>query len=321
MCEIIFDMEWNMGYPKEGESHFDEIIEIGAVKIEDSQIVGTYKEYVRPTIHHVIHHHVRKMLPFTAKDLKHAKPFQTVIREFKDWCGPGAQLVSWGNSDITVLESNLTRYGMAHDWVGPCYDLQAAYAYLLQEYTRQYSLKDVVEQLEIEVPEDFHDAANDAYYTALIEIEIKKRYGALPSMETVQAKREELRAIHAEEVRKKAKEMETAALAEAVPLTVRLLPPASDAEAALKSPACTQWRCPLCGAAVTATGWTLYAESGYLTRGKCPEHGWQYPYVTFEDGPGGCVGTISILPATQKIKNTYFRFGHSKSARGGKGKR
>lgn len=320
MSDIIFDMEWNMGYPKEGEPHFDEIIEIGAVKVEGGQIVGTYKEYIRPSIHRVIHHHVRKMLPFTAKDLEHAKPFRTVIQEFKAWCGPNAQLISWGNSDISVLESNLTRYGMAHDWVGPCYDYQAAYAYLRQEYTHQYSLKDAVEQLGIEAPEDFHDAANDAYYTALIGIKIKEIYGELPSAAVIQAKREELRAIHAEEVRKKAKEMETAALEEATPLTSRLLPPYPSVEKALQSKACGHWACPLCGASIAATGWSLYAEAGWLTRGRCPEHSWQYPYITFEETPEGFVGTMSILPATQKIKNSYFRFGHSKAAKGGKKK-
>ena len=311
MSEIIFDMEWNMGYPKEGEPHFDEIIEIGAVKIADDRIADTYKEYVRPTIHRVIHHHVRKMLPFTQKELQHAKPFTAVIQEFKAWCGPDAQLVSWGNSDIAVLESNLTRYGLAHDWVGPCYDLQAAYAYLLGEYTHQYSLKDAVEKLGIEAPEDFHDAANDAWYTALIEIEIKKQYGALPPAGEIQAKRDELRAIHAEEVRKKSLEMESAALEEAEPLAVSVLPPAASPEAALRTSRCTRWRCPLCGAQVTATGYTLYAERGYITRGQCPEHGWQYPFVSFRQTADGVVGTMSVLPATQRIKNTYFRFGHA----------
>ncbi len=313
MLEIVFDMEWNMGYPKEGEPHFDEIIEIGAVKVQDNQIIDTYKEYVRPVIHRVIHHHVRKMLPFTAKELRDAKNFQTVIREFKRWCGPADRLVSWGNSDINVLHQNLARYGMSADWVAPCYDLQAAYAYLLQEYTHQYSLKDVVEQLGMEAPEDFHDAANDACYTAHIGIEIQKRYGALPSDREIQAKREELRAIHAEEVRKKALEMETSALAEAVPLATWTVPVLATVEATLDSPACSKWRCPHCGGKVTATGWSLYAEAGYLTRGHCPEHSWQYPFVTFPEG--GAEAAVQLLPATQKIKNSYFRFGHSRSGK------
>ncbi len=311
MSIIIFDMEWNMGYPRDGEPHFDEIIEIGAVKVQNQKIVATYKEYVRPYFHRVIHHHVRKMVPFTAKELKDAKTFQTVAREFKRWCGAGAQLVSWGNSDISVLESNLARHGMASDWFGECYDLQAGYAYLLEEYTHQYSLKDVVDQFGLESTDEFHDAAIDAYYTALVGIEIEKRYGAWPSTEVIQAKREELRAIHAEEVRQKALE----ALNEAEPLAAGSISIDEPLEVFVVSSACDSWDCPLCGGEVKATGWNQYAGQGYLTRGRCKEHGWQYPYMELARADG-TTANLAIFPATQKIKNSYFRF-----SRNGKKKR
>ncbi len=310
MSDIVFDMEWNMGYPKTEADRFDEIIEIGAAKVENGRIADTYKEYIRPTFHHVIHHHVRKILPFTKKDLRDAKGFRTVIKEFKAWCGPNARLISWGSSDISVLHANLEKYNMPADWFGDVYDLQAGYAYLLQEYTHQYSLKDVVEQLGIEAPEEFHDAANDAYYTALVGIAILEKYGELPSTQVIRAKREELRVIRAEELRVKAKEMETAALAEAQPLSRAQISSYSSREALLESPECAKWQCPYCGRTVTETGWSLYAETGYLTRGHCREHGWLYAFVTPEEDDAGCHGVRVIYPATRKLKSTYFRFGH-----------
>jgi DNA polymerase III epsilon subunit-like protein len=317
---IVFDMEWNMGYPKTEAARFDEIIEIGAAKVEGGQIVDTYKEYVRPTFHHVIHHHVRKMLPFTKQDLRDAKNFRTVVREFKNWCGPDAQLVSWGNSDISVLHANLEKYHMPSDWFGDVYDLQAGYAYLLGEYTHQYALKDVVEQLGIDAPEEFHDAANDAYYTALIGIAIGEKYGELPSTQVIQAKREELRAIRAEELRIKAKEQETAALEEASPLSWTKLGSYPNDQALLQSGECSKWPCPHCGSPLSATGWTVYAETGYITRGQCKEHGWTYAYVTTEPEEGGHAvhGARVIYPATQRLKSTYFRFGHSGRKKGKK---
>lgn len=315
MSIIVFDMEWNMGYPKPGEEHFDEIIEIGAVKVEDwREIVGQYKEYVRPTVHKAIHHHVRKMLPFGKKDLKGAADFRTVIREFKAWCGPDAQLVSWGNSDIAVLQANLARYHLSPSWVGPVYDLQAGYAWLRQEYTRQYGLKDAVEQFGIAAPEEFHDAANDAYYTALVGIEIVKHYGPLPDAATVQAKREELRAIHAAEQLVKSREMERAALEEAEILSQISFGAYASEQECLKSKACSEWACPHCGRRVRATGWTPFAGGeGYITRGRCAEHGWQYAFATVkEEGEGQWTGTQRVYPPTSKLKSCYFRFGHSK---------
>ena len=320
MSIIVFDMEWNMGYPKPGEDHFDEIIEIGAVKVENwQQVTDQYKEYIRPTVHRAIHHHVRKMLPFGKKDLKGAANFRTVIQEFKEWCGPDAQLVSWGNSDIAVLHANLARYDLSPDWVGPVYDLQAGYAWLRQEYTRQYGLKDVVEQYGIEAPEEFHDAANDAYYTAMVGIEIMKEYGLLPDTATIQAKREELRAIHAAELAEKAKEQETESLREGEVLASFSFGSYESESACLTSRACCEWGCPTCGARVRATGWSAYANNtGYITRGRCPEHGWQFGFVKLTEGADGWQGEETIYAASPMLKSCYFRFGHAKTKIKGK---
>jgi DNA polymerase III epsilon subunit-like protein len=315
MSIIVFDMEWNMGYPKPGAEHFDEIIEIGAVKVENWQeITGQYKEYVRPTVHKTIHHHVRKMLPFTKQELKGAENFRTVIQQFKDWCGPDAQLVSWGNSDISVLQANLAHYHLSPDWVGPVYDLQAGYAWLRQEYTRQYGLKDAVEQFGIEAPEEFHDAANDAYYTALVGIAIVKQYGPLPDTQTVQAKREELRAAREAELKERSKTMEAETLTETEPLASFPIGGQATPEECLRAPSSSRWSCPTCAQRVKATGWSSYANgAGYITRGRCPEHGWQFAFASLEQGEDGLWhGTETLYPPTSKFKTCYFRFGHSK---------
>ena len=52
MSYIFFDLEWNQGYPHSIEDKLDEIIQIGACRLEqwDSQ-PEPFSCYVRPTIH------------------------------------------------------------------------------------------------------------------------------------------------------------------------------------------------------------------------------------------------------------------------------
>ena len=267
MSDIVFDMEWNMGYPRPEEPHFDEIIEIGAAKVENGEIVSTFKEYIRPSIHRVIHHHVRKLLPFTKNELKNAPDFRTVIRQFKDWCGPDARLISWGNSDISVLQSNLERYGMPTDWCGSTYDLQAGYAYLLGEYTRQYSLKDAVEQFSIDAPEEFHDAANDAYYTALV-------FAAFPeSADLVATPLTPRELSHDANKGRSQRTMHT---------------PAATVEASLLLDSIRTPSCPICAKKqALAADYLRQGENRYMALAVCPNHGLMNVRIRFlqdEDG-------------------------------------
>ena len=81
MSYVFFDLEWNQGYPHSIEDKLDEIIQIGACRLEqwDSQ-PEPFSCYVRPTIHKKLHHRVRKMLPLDMDTLKQADGFRAVAR-------------------------------------------------------------------------------------------------------------------------------------------------------------------------------------------------------------------------------------------------
>ena len=176
MSYVFFDLEWNQGYPHSVEDKLDEIIQIGACCLEqwDSQ-PEPFSCYVRPTIHKKLHHRVRKMLPLDMDTLKQADGFRAAARKFFQWCGSDPVFFTWGNSDIRVLDMNLCWYGMEEFLELEIYDLQRAFDLLVLHTDQQAALKDAVETLGLGEDREYHDAGNDAFYTALIGAELIAR--------------------------------------------------------------------------------------------------------------------------------------------------
>ena len=55
MYYIIMDLEWNNAYMKSAQKFVNEIIEIGAVKLdEDLQQISTFSELIKPKISKIL---------------------------------------------------------------------------------------------------------------------------------------------------------------------------------------------------------------------------------------------------------------------------
>ena len=79
MNYIVFDLEWNQsntGREKEVEKLPFEIIEIGAVKIDDTCVTtGEFHELIRPQVYREMHHITGKLIQLNMKELeKGAEP-------------------------------------------------------------------------------------------------------------------------------------------------------------------------------------------------------------------------------------------------------
>lgn len=106
-----------------------------------------------------------------------------MARKFFQWCGSTPVFFTWGNSDIRVLDMNLCWYGMEEFLELEIYDLQRAFDLMVLHTDQQAALKDAVETLGLGEDREYHDAGNDAFYTALIGAELVRRYGKLPTQE------------------------------------------------------------------------------------------------------------------------------------------
>lgn len=299
MSYVFFDLEWNQGYPRSEADRLDEIIQIGAYRLEDWQDEGeAFSACVRPTIHKKLHHHVKKILPFDLEELKKADYFQTVIQEFFEWCGEGATFFTWGNSDARVLDMNLCWYRMEEYLDLEIYDLQRAYDLLVVGSNHQAALHDAVDRLHVEEAErPYHDAGNDAYFTARIAQAMVRRFGALPDQVTLFRMDEELRERSRREACLQAAAGVNQLLAEGEPVFTRVCLPCRSEEEQLRSRAARVFRCPKCDNVLCNGNW-YRIENHCLARGRCMEHGRYYTVLTLKKIEHiGCTAEVRVYDA------------------------
>lgn len=296
MSYIFFDLEWNQGYPHSVEDKLDEIIQIGACRLEqwDSR-QESFSSYVRPAIHKKLHHRVRKMLPLDMTTLKRAEGFRTVARKFFQWCGSDPIFFTWGNSDIRVLDMNLCWYGMEEYLELEIYDLQRAFDLMVLHTDQQAALKDAVETLGLGEDREYHDAGNDAFYTALIGAELVRRYGKLPTQEELgqmeAALRRERRLQAAQAANLRLQEI----LSQDTPIYHRSFGLYKTVDECLSSKSARVIRCPKCDSWLCNGSW-LKVDQHYIARSRCLEHGRFYTCVTIHQGSLGARGNMDLFP-------------------------
>lgn len=181
-CEfIVFDLEWNQPIPGK-DYDFDcsnltgEIIEIGACRYvyESGDLVfkGTYSADIIPAVYTRLHYHVRKVTGKKNSDLKKGQPFAEAYKGFREFCGPDAILVGWGNSDPAMLKMNLKFFEMDSTLGLYFLDLQPIFSFFAGQKGKQRSVEAAVDFYNIEKKDIFHSATADAQYTGEVFLEI-----------------------------------------------------------------------------------------------------------------------------------------------------
>ncbi len=107
MYYVIMDLEWNNAYLKSAQKFINEIIEIGAVKLdEDLNCVGTFSELIRPVVSKKLRAHIRDLTHITNEEVSCGKPFKSVMKHFAEWLGEDCIVMTWGDTDIRTLLTN-----------------------------------------------------------------------------------------------------------------------------------------------------------------------------------------------------------------------
>lgn len=124
MNYVVFDLEWNQGNTgrEEGAEKIPfEIIEIGAVKLNDKYVmINEFSQLVKPEVYHEMHQFTSRLIHLQMQELERGRPFREVAEEFLEWCGPEEYVFCiWGSLDLTELQRNMEFYGMAGLSEGP----------------------------------------------------------------------------------------------------------------------------------------------------------------------------------------------------------
>ncbi len=173
---VIFDLEWNSGYCKKTKSFINEIIELGAVKVnENMEIIGQFSIFVRPDITKRLNPKVRELTQLSNEDLVHGATFNYAISKFRKF-SEGCVISSWSTSDLNALETNCEYYNGSRriPFLKKYADVQAYCQDVIGKEKNQLALQAAAELLEIDSGDiPLHRAVGDSILTARI---LKKIY-------------------------------------------------------------------------------------------------------------------------------------------------
>lgn len=179
MNYIVFDLEWNQSSTVQGTNPAIpfEIIEIGAVKLNESKVmIDEFSALIKPQVYKTMHYMTGKLVHIKMAELKREQPFEQVMKDFLEWCGDDYVFCTWGPLDLTELQRNMVYFGFKPLMNGPLpfYDVQKLFALEFEEGKERRALENAVDFLEIEKDIPFHRAFSDAYYTAKVFALINK---------------------------------------------------------------------------------------------------------------------------------------------------
>ena len=107
MTYIIMDLEWNNSYMKSAQKFINEIIEIGAVKLnENLEQIDTFSELVRPVVSRKLRSRIKNLTNISNEEVRAGRHFKEVISDFTKWAGEDTIIMTWGDTDIRTLLSN-----------------------------------------------------------------------------------------------------------------------------------------------------------------------------------------------------------------------
>ena len=182
MNYIVFDLEWNQcpyGKEKENKKLPFEIIEIGAVKLDENRnVIDSFQEIVKPVVYHRLHFRTKEILGITSNRLEEGIPFKAAVKKFLEWCGTDVKFCTWGSADLVELQRNLKYYRMLSLLKGPVfyYDVQKLFGLIYENEKTTRSLEYAIDFLKMDKGDTFHQALNDAHYTAEILKKIPENF-------------------------------------------------------------------------------------------------------------------------------------------------
>lgn len=250
---IVMDLEWNSGY---GKAPLNEILQIGAVRIDapGGRITDTFCAFVYPRVHKKLNR-TAKTLPELQSCLEAELDFPAALNRFVDWCGGDTSFADWGGDDFAILRQNCAHWRLPAPKATRHTDFQAAFS-LLVGTNQNVGLAQAVEYCGIPDSFTFHNALNDAMYTALISAWTGPDILALLELS------KESRRLS-----------ETPPFPPQPPQPPRQAGPYPSPQAALNSRGCRRQICPVCGGAVWVRRWYPAGDGRYYADFRCREHG------------------------------------------------
>lgn len=118
MNYIIVDLEATCWNPKNNQQN--EIIEIGAVKVDEYQdVISEFSEFVKPIINPTLSEFCTELTSITQEDVDNSSLYPAVIKRFRQWIGEDEEflLCSWGHYDKGQFKKDCELHKLGTNWL------------------------------------------------------------------------------------------------------------------------------------------------------------------------------------------------------------
>lgn len=105
---IILDNEWNTTYQKINGKCFNELIEIGAVKLDtELNEISRFSALIKSTFTKKLSGRFQRLTNITTEEMNQkGMTFAQAVALYTEWAGDNAVTLTWSNSDLYVLLEN-----------------------------------------------------------------------------------------------------------------------------------------------------------------------------------------------------------------------
>lgn len=169
---VILDLEWNSAYSRRKKGYLNEIIEFGAVRVDEQmRVTDRFSCLVHPQVTKRLNSITTDLTHITDAELENASPFMQAVSRFRRWAGD-CVIGTWGSGDILTLIENC-RY-FAGDGNVPFLhryaDIQAYAAQMLGKTgPEQLGLQSAAEYAGVDSAAlDHHRALDDSILSAMV---------------------------------------------------------------------------------------------------------------------------------------------------------
>ena len=171
MTYVILDLEWNGAHCEKLGGYFNEIIEVGAVKLSaDRRVEDRLDVYIRPVVSRKLTRLVTDLTGITDDQVQRGISFEEAMSRLKQFVGEDAVVMTWSNTDLLVLMENC-RYFLNDEripFLSAYVDLQRyAQVRLGMGTAQQVALGKLAEHLHLDSEKiDLHHAIDDSVLAA-----------------------------------------------------------------------------------------------------------------------------------------------------------
>lgn len=180
MYYVILDMEWDSAYHKQYKRFVNQILQIGAVKLDENfNIIDIFDITVKSSICNKVTKRFTELTGITKEMMLSGVNLSDAVDRYNSWLGDDTVTITWSNSDLyTIAENEKYLLQDKHFKIDKYLDLQkfiqSELRILGHEIKSQISLSNAAELLGITTENyDLHTAKDDSLLCAAL---LKKHY-------------------------------------------------------------------------------------------------------------------------------------------------